>query len=86
MSAYGSFEVKSVNRVTGAVTYYPGAVVQVRDISDPDATVRLLPDLVADGSGVVAAGTLAVPAGSDVRFTWNDDYTGINGFAEGVTT
>ena len=86
MSAYGSFEVKSVDRATGAVTMYPGAVVQVRDFSDPDNVTRLMPDLVADGSGVVAAGTLAVDAGSDIRFSWLDDETGICGFAEGVTT
>jgi hypothetical protein len=84
-STYGSFEVKSVDRVTGAVTFYPGATVQVRDITDAVAPVRLMPDLTADGDGHVASGSLAIAADSLVRFSWQDDPSGINGFAEGTT-
>jgi hypothetical protein len=85
-STYGGFEVKSVDRGTGAVTLYPGATVQVRDITDPEAIVRLMPDLTADGDGHVASGSLDIAAGSDVRFSWQDDPSGINGFAEGTTS
>lgn len=84
-SSHDGFEVKSVDRVTGAVTLYPGATVQVRDISDPDAVVRIMPDLTADGDGHVASGSLDLDAGSTVRFSWLDDATGICGFAEGTT-
>lgn len=85
-STYGSFEVKTIDRTTGQVTFFPGATVQVRDYTDPDNVVRLLPDLVAGGGGVVASGSLDVDEGSDVRFSWLDDETGVCGFAEEVTT
>lgn len=85
-SNFDTFEVMSRDRETGEDTVYPGAVVQVRDFSGPGAPVRLLPDLVADGGGVVVGGVLPVDVGSSVRFSWQDDPTGINGFAEVVTT
>lgn len=84
MSEYNGFDAKTDND-DGTETPVPGAAVEVRDFTDPDAVVRLLPDLVADAAGHVAAGELDVPVDSNIRFTWFDDMTGENGFAEQVT-
>lgn len=62
-----------------------GAVVEVRDYTDPSDVVRLLPDLVADGDGLVAAASLDVPAGSKIRLAWKDGDTGRCGMSEAVT-
>ena len=69
----------------GTVVGIAGAAVEVYHVPASGPEVRLLPDLVADGDGVVASGALDVPAGSVVRFAWQDDTTGQNAFAEQVT-
>lgn len=83
-SNYNAFDVETDND-DGTLTPVPGAAVEVRDFTDPEAVVRLLPDLVADGAGHVASGALAVGPGSSIRFTWKDEGSGVCGYAEQVT-
>lgn len=84
MSNYNGFDVKTDND-DGTETPVALAAVEVRDFTDPVAVVRLMPDLVADGVGHVAAGALAIAAGTPVRFTWKDGVTGKCGYAEQET-
>jgi len=70
---------------SGVLAVVASAVVEVRDVTDPGAIVRLLPDLLADTAGHVDSASLNVDAGSVIRFTWKDDATGLCGFAEQVS-
>ncbi len=85
MSNYSLFEVK-IDWDNGNPILVPEATIQVRNITDPENIIRLMPDLEASSTGVVAAGSLAVDAGSIIRFSWFDNNTGICGFAEDVTS
>ena len=82
-SNYTLFEV-GVDNDDGTISPVPGATVEVRDVTDPDNIVQLA-DVVADGSGVVAGGVVAVDAGSKLRFTWVA-ADGRCGYAEEITT
>lgn len=68
----------------------PGAVLHVRDVTDEDlatgAGAIALDDIVADGDGVVASGTLDVAVGRTIRFTWYRALDGKSGVIERVTT
>src|SRR5829696_6993344 len=71
----------------GGVALVPvaGAAVEVRDYTDPANVTRLLPDLVADGDGLVAESSLDVPTGSEIRLSWQDADSGSCGMSEAVT-
>lgn len=83
MSTYPQFDVL-VDNDNGTTTPVAGAIVEVRDITDPDNIVQL-DDVVANGSGVVASASVDVDAGSILRFTWIG-AEGRCGYAEEVTT
>jgi len=71
MSSYAGFEVKVA--VEGVEYPVASTTVKVYDIEDSDPTdgsgAIALSDLTTDGSGHVAAGTLAIAAGRLVRFS-----------------
>lgn len=80
MSSYSAFDVLIDNN-DGTQTAVPGATVHVYDVTNAAA----LADVVADGSGHVTAGTLAVAVGTLIRF-WVNLGNGRVGYAEVVTT
>lgn len=65
----------------GTVTELAGATVKMYNVTGASA----LPDLTADGSGIVPAGTLAVAVGTEIRVTVIT-ATGITAFDEFLTT
>jgi hypothetical protein len=84
-SNYSAFDVL-IDNGDGTQTVVPNAVVEARDFTDPEAVARIMPDLLADTSGQVSAGSLNVGAGSNIRFTWKDETSGRCGYAEATTT
>lgn len=88
MSAYTGFEVKTV---VGGVEYpVASEVVLVFDIEDSDPTdgsgAIALSDLLTDGAGHVAGGTLAIAAGRRVRFVVTRAADGLTRSFTQVTT
>ncbi|HWQ34342.1 MAG TPA: hypothetical protein VNQ79_15950 [Blastocatellia bacterium] len=78
-SNYVAFDVLIENN--GQAVPAAGATVKVWNVTaDADLGVTL----TADSSGIVAAGTLNVPAGTLVRFRV-EDFHGRAGFAEQTT-
>jgi len=80
MANFAGFDVE-IDRNDGSQPIpVPGAVVQVRDVTDADAATGAgaiaLPNVIADVNGLVASGTLPVAAGRTIRFTWVRDADG----------
>lgn len=80
MSNYLGFDVL-IDNDDGTTTPVASHTVHVWDVTGNAA----LPDVATDASGHVAAGTLAVAAGTTVRF-WVDLGNGRVGFNEVVTS
>ena len=81
MSNYAAFDVL-IEDSDGLQT--PAALATVH-VYDATGAVDLTPDLTADANGHIPAGTLAVAAGTSIRF-WCELDGGLVGFAEVVTT
>lgn len=81
MSNYAGFEAKRRDPVTGAITMLALTTVHVHDITNDAA----LPDVASDAAGIVAAGSVAVAAGTTVRFYIADPMVGPC-FVDQVTT
>jgi hypothetical protein len=79
-SSYGGFDVL-IDNDDGTTTPVVNKTVHVYDVTHSVA----LGDIASDGTGHVAAGTLAVSAGALVRF-WIDLGNGQVGFNEVITT
>jgi hypothetical protein len=79
-SNYEAFDVKIFND-EGTETLLAGVTLKVYDATN----LADLPDVTADGSGQVAAGTLNVAAGTVVRFRLENSM-GRAGYWEHVTT
>ena len=80
MSTYPVIDVR-IDNGDGTPVPVPGAVIKVYDVTNDEA----LDDLVADGDGHVPAGTLAVAAGTLIRFSVQR-ADGLCGYAETITT
>jgi hypothetical protein len=79
-SNYPAFEVK-IDNDDGTTSPVPGETVKVYDVTNSAA----LSDIASDGDGHVAAGTVPVAAGTEVRFSFNQ-VDGHCGYAEVITT
>jgi hypothetical protein len=80
MSNYPAFEVKIDNN-DGSETLLPLQTVKVYDVTHSTP----LSDVASDANGLVAAGSLAVDAGTTIRFSFSRT-DGICGYAEILTT
>jgi hypothetical protein len=70
MSNYGLFEVKIVNRFTRVVTMAVSQTIHVYDVTNG----AVLADIASDANGHIAAGTLPVAVGTQIRFSfWRAD-------------
>lgn len=81
MSSYTGFEAKQRDPVTGAITMLVSTTIHVHDVTHNVA----LPDVASDAYGIVAGGTVAVAAGTTIRFYISDPMTGPC-FVDKVTT
>lgn len=79
-SNYTGFDVE-IDEDDGTTTPVAAAVVKVYDVTNAAA----LPDIAADAFGHVAAGALAVDAGTLVRFSVQR-ADGMCGYTEKITT
>ena len=80
MSHYIAFEIYYRDNLTGVITPAASVAVEVRDVTDDPACVRL-PDTASDADGTVAGGAVAVAVGRTLRFTFKDDNNGRCGSA-----
>jgi hypothetical protein len=80
MSAYAAFDV-TIDNNDGTTTTVPLETISVYDITNDEA----LADLETDANGHIDTGTLAVAAGTEIRFSYRQ-ANGICGYAEIVTT
>lgn len=82
-SNYVAFDVyKRPTPLSNQWVLVPGATVKVRDITNS----ANLSDLMADGAGHVAGGTLAVAVGTLIRFRYEPGGNDPHGEAYQVTT
>jgi hypothetical protein len=80
ISYYAAFEVK-IDNDDGTTTMLPAQVVQVYDATNAAAHGTV----TSDGTGVVAAGSLPVDAGTLIRFSFTR-ADGICGYSEIYTS
>lgn len=80
-SNYAAFEVYELNASTGAKTPRASASVKIRQNSNG----TLLATVTANSSGVVAAGSVSVAAGTAI-YTEYEDANGRRYYGYGVTT
>lgn len=80
MSDYPGFEVK-IDNDNGTVTLLPLQTVKVYDVTHSTP----LSDIASDANGIVAPGSLAVDAGTQIRFSFSR-ADGICGYSEVFTT
>ena len=79
-SNYPAFDVL-VDNDDGTTTPVPSTTINVYDVTNDAA----LSDLATDADGHVDAGTLAVAAGTEIRFSFSRT-NGQCGFSEVITT
>jgi hypothetical protein len=85
MSNYASFQAYYRDMTTGAITPVVSATVEVRDVTDDPACVRLA-DTASDADGVVPGASVAVAVGRLLRFTFKNANNGRCGSAVATTT